>query len=223
MLRMTTTSATLPDPIAELWRQARHWLADAMRDLRGPVGVACTFARDALSAIRSRLVLIEALLLKLLLIEAARVAAPAPSRHNTEAAMRCAATAGSKPVLRQRENPADPSTWRVRFHLPVPRPRKHAGSTPAPALGADGAGPRDRAKARWLARRFEALRRVFADPRPVIFRLARRLASLGAGAYAAARRIALARVGRSRGEGPTFADALVRAHDHCAVFRHDSS
>jgi hypothetical protein len=67
------------------------------------------------------------------------------------------------------------------------------------------------AKATRLARRFEALRRVLADPRRAIAALARKLAALGERARAFARRIALA--SPPRGGGLKFANAIVYACD----------
>jgi hypothetical protein len=220
-----THEALSPDPIADLWREARAWLAAALRDFRGPVAIARTLADDAREAIRRRLVMIETLLLKLLLIEAA--AHPGwdgglPARMAASA--RSAATENARS-----EDAIDPETWRVRFHLRIPpeaRRRAHTGIRPARLarkLGAAAARARVEAKARYLARRFEALRRVLADPRRTIIRLARKLTALGGAAYAAARRIALARAPRTSRLGPTLAHAMVHACDASFNFRADTS
>jgi hypothetical protein len=79
-----------------------------------------------------------------------------------------------------------------------------------PNQGADNA----QARARTLARRFEALRRILADPRRAAIALARRLAALGARACAIARRIAL--VAPRQGGGMTFAGAIIFALDASA-------
>jgi hypothetical protein len=225
MPRMTT--ALHPDPIADLWRQARSWLADAVHDF-SPVEVAKALAHSARTAIRRRLALIEALLMKLLLIEAARH----PGRtarlqaRITASAGQCA-PGGARSNPAPAEDPTDPSTWRVRFHLRVPQRRRAAPLQSrlvdrlCPKPGSEAV--RAQAKARKLARRFEALRRVIADPRRAITRLACKLAALGARAYEAARRIALAQAPRSKHEGKTFAAALIHAHDSSFVFRHDTS
>ncbi len=62
------------------------------------------------------------------------------------------------------------------------------------------------AKARALARRFEAVRRVIADPSRIIAALARKLAALGKRARAFARRIAIA--APPRGSGRALANAV---------------
>jgi hypothetical protein len=63
-----------------------------------------------------------------------------------------------------------------------------------------------KAKAIRLARRYEAIKRLLADPRAAVLTLARRLRKLGAGAYLAARRIARAIVPRYiRERDPTCA------------------
>jgi hypothetical protein len=99
----------------------------------------------------------------------------------------------------------------VRFHTPVPRRRQ---STPTPRHRAKAAPPCAQTLALRLARRFEALRRVIADPRAAIAALARKLHALGAAAYAIARRIALWR--------PRTA-LLSLAHGHATVCAHDAS
>jgi hypothetical protein len=91
-----------------------------------------------------------------------------------------------------------------------------------PKPDAEAAHRRNHAKARTLARRFEALRRVLADPRRAVARLARMLCKLGQAAYAAARRIALAPPPRAKRLGPTFANAIVYGCDASEELR-DSS
>jgi hypothetical protein len=207
---MTNTS---PVPtIADLWRRLRAWLAIALR--RGPAAVARLVTRKAQDAVARRLRLIESLLLKLLLIEAATTRRPIPERC-------AAASPGLSPARHSSsghaEIPTDPKTWRVRF-----RPRLR-GLTPAQQLPRRSAPPRTRtpaiaARAHKLARRLEALRRVIANPRRAIAALARRLAALGAAAHALARAIALS---RPRAVASiALAHAMIYAHD--AVI-HDSS
>jgi hypothetical protein len=281
------TTASFPtDPIAYIWREARTWFTDAMRDFAGPAEIARTLAQDLRSAIRRRLLLIESLLMKLLLIEAARLhpfpdARPdarglsAVARRPKAEARRLgpittieASKVASAPHLQTpaamdprlgaarqagngyAEDAADPSTWRVRFRLRIPRepnahqpPRDNGGARAHdpgdiwreqarrqladrfhPKPDAEAAHRRDQAKARKLARRFEALRRVLADPRRVIARLARMLCKLGQAAYAAARRIALAPPPRAiRRFGMPFANAMIYACDASFSFRGDTS
>jgi hypothetical protein len=265
---MTTASLTT-DPIADLWREARSWLADAMRDFLGPAEIARALARKARMAIKRRLVLIEALVMKLLLIEAARLhpfpdarAARSPGPMTAIAASRFAPASASRlqtsavmdPGLgaaRQSgngcaEDAADPSTWRVRFCVRVPPdPQRPAHAPPRdtggprirdlgppllvrdiwreqarrqlidrlrPKPDAEAAHRRNQAKAARLARRFEAVRRVLADPRRAIAALARKLAALGPGARAFARRSALAAPFRA---GLIIGGAIVHACDAC--------
>ena len=68
IMRAMTTLLLLPDPIAILWQGARAWLADTLRMFGGPA----TIARHACLAFKRRLALLESLVMKLLLIEAAR-------------------------------------------------------------------------------------------------------------------------------------------------------
>jgi hypothetical protein len=255
MERMNT--ALHPISITDLWREARSWLADALHDFLGPVEIARTLARKARSAIRRRLALIEALLMKLLLIEAARHPGwTARLQARTATAAGPCAPGGARSNLSPAEDPTNPATWRVRFRLRIPPDPKRVRPMPPrdtggprirdlgrpllvrdiwreqarrslidrlrPKPNAEAAHARAQRKARKLARRFEALRRVLADPRRAIVRLARKLAALAAGACAAARRIALAPAPRKR-QGKTFANAIVHAHDSCGAFRNDTS
>jgi hypothetical protein len=225
-----TASSPPTDPIADLWRQARAWLVDSLREFRGPAEIAKAFARTVQAAIRHRLQVLEALLMKLMLIEAARLcgescAAGGGGRQRSGRTRRERGEPDRASALRC-EAPADPQTWRVRFHLRIPPPRRarpNAGVGPGrlwPKPGAEAATARVETKARALARRFEALRRVFADPRRVIMRLARKLAVLG---RAAAHRIAIAVAPRSKRLGPAFAAAIVHANDASFSFRDDTS
>jgi hypothetical protein len=205
---MTTAST---DPIAALWREARAWLAQALDDFCGPVGVARTLASAAHAAIKRRLALLEALVMKLLLIEATRLPQPPRPirRASAEAGM---GSAGAR--VGASEDPATPETWRVRLRprfRGAPRaPRALRAGGLRPDTGAEWTYARARIKALKLARRFEALRRVIADPRRAIAALARKLHALGAAARAFAHSIALA--SPRQGGGLLFADAMVRAY-----------
>ena len=242
------TTASLPS-ISHLWRQARAWLAEMLADFISPARVARAIGRTARIAFRKRLQRLELLVLKLLLIEAARL--PAAPRTTMTAggprsSERSAATARpphrSRPASEDRRLPArlgeaeaaslrrslpgdtaaqgaehsgpahaehrdHPVTWRVRFHTPGRR-QGAAASTPRRIPNAPACA---QTLALRLARRFEALRRVIADPRRAIAALARKLHALGARARALARRIALMRP--RRGGGAVFAQAIVAAYD----------
>ena len=141
------TNASHPtDPIAQLWRHARAWLAEMLADFISPARVARSIAHNARIAFRKRLQLLELLVLKLLLIEAARVfqarpckpmpagsqrssAIGSPERSTVAVAaqrtedLRLATRLGEAEAasLRRRahaEHPDHPITWRVRFHTP---------------------------------------------------------------------------------------------------------
>jgi hypothetical protein len=209
--------------------------------------VAQAVAREAYAAARRRIAFLEAFVLKLLLIEAARIphhhpfpgrgAAACPGPMNTSARERGAAQAahrvhatesmGRGPgAARQSgkgrvEDRANPATWRVRFHarLAPLQPRPDPPTSARLHLRPD---PNARqAKALALARRFEALRRIIADPRRAAAALARRLTRLGPRAEHFAHRIALA--SPRQGGGPTFAEATVFAFDSTARWRPNTS
>ena len=143
---------------------------------------------------------------------------------NTGVADRVAAASSAPPVFmglavaqrpgdRWAEHPDHPQTWRVRFHVRIPSQSRATAQTRRTNTHAPEAS-RAAAHARRLARRFEALRRVLADPRAAIAALARKLAALGAAAHAAARRIALWRPRAPHASIP-HGHAMVAAHDAC--------
>jgi hypothetical protein len=233
-----TTACFLSDPISRLlWRDARAWLAAMLADFISPAHVARAFARRARAVFRQRLQMLESLVTKLLLIEAASLRL-LPGRRKAasrEPMSKSAAAEAARPALQLlpsafmgpgfgaarrsksgcQEHPAHSATWRVRFHARIPRRREGAAAAARRArLQPAPEAIRARADARRLARRFEALRRVIADPRAAIIALARKLSALGAAAYAAARRIALWR--------PRSA-AVSIAHGHATVAAHDAS
>jgi hypothetical protein len=183
-----------------------------LADFISPARVARTIAHQARVAFRKRLQLLELLVLKLLLIEATRVPAVSCKPMTTGSQPYRRLPAGSTDTRGAHacgfeEHPDHPITWRVCFHTPGRRRNTRAPTHRAP--------PRAPACAHTLAlklaRRFEALRRVIADPRRAIAALVRKLTALGAGARTFARAIALA--SPRQGGGPIFADATVRAHD----------
>jgi hypothetical protein len=202
-----TTASIASDPIAALWQAAHDWLADTWRAFGPPERIA-RLARAACAALARELRALELLVLKLLLIEAARL--PACGVTHTHAPARAA----SCPVLRRQcVSPRIPNTPRFSLRLPQARTqsrRRAQRQRPRPARALD---PLD------LARRCEALRRVLADPMPAVARLARKLHALGARAYAAARRIALVRPRRLPRAPMLYAHASVRAHDGACQFR----
>src|SRR5688572_10425005 len=165
----------LPDPIADLWRSARAGLAHMLREFGRPAAIAAAVVGEAF---KRRLNQLEALVARLLLIEAARLPGATPTRAA------CARASRSSRRALPAEDPARSETWRVRFNARTGGPPSHRAAPPAPVAPATPA-ERAHAKSRALARRLEALRRVLANPHRAIAALARKLAALGAGAYAA--------------------------------------
>jgi hypothetical protein len=221
-----TTASLISNPLTQLWREARAWLAEMLADFISPAQVARAVARQARAAFAKRLRMLQCFVMKLLLIEATRQSSPArgggrerpQERAEREgcvrthpSASRCALDSSPQrgEHVQYAEHPDHPITWRVRFHLRIPRQRRRAAATPAPRIPQAPACPQTLALR--LARRFEALRRVIADPRRAIAALARKLAALAGAARAVAHRIALA--SPRQGGGPIFADATVQACD----------
>jgi len=134
-------------------------------------------------------------------------------------------------------DPTQPETWRVRFSLAPPRdeaavpesraPRIRALWGPTPALPPPASSqPRDIAPApRRLALRFEALRRVIADPAPYARRLARLLPRLCRRFPSAAGRYAIA-IGRpyagDEGDPRLMLEAIALALAAAALFVNSS-
>jgi hypothetical protein len=221
----------------------RTWLADALHDFLSPIEVANTLARKARNAVRRRLALLESLLMKLLLIEASRVSVPPPCRRQkpagkTPAAREFTPEDPTNPATwRVRFTPRIPPSpqqqrQRARQYAAAAGPRIRDLGPPilvrdiwrdnarraliarlTPKLAAASAPARALAKARKLARRFEALRRAIASPAAAIAALARKLHALGAKARAAAHAIAVAIPVRLKREPPTHARAVSHAWD----------
>ncbi|MCX7358419.1 MAG: hypothetical protein NT015_09805 [Alphaproteobacteria bacterium] len=200
-----------PTPISDLWRIARAFLTDALNALGGPQTIRQTLDLIARRAIKRQLQALETLVMKLLLIEAANLPAQTPRTRT--------APSGKERITRAADDPAHPETWRVAFQLQIPPEPKGAPGPRVRYLGPSGfirakvvgaqmleklerlvaahfntsAEDSLRAKATKLARRFEALRRVFANPLPRARRLKQKLQALKHRAFAAARRIAHAK------------------------------
>lgn len=197
-----------PTPISDLWRIARAFLADALNAFGGPQTIRQTLDLIARRAIKRQLQALETFAMKLLLIEAANL--PAQTQRARTA------PSGKGGATRAADDPARPETWRVSFQLQIPPEPKGAPGPRVRYLGPSGfirakvvgaqmleklerlvaahfntsVEDRIRAKARKLARRFEALRRVFANPLPRARRLKQKLQALKRRAFAAANRIA---------------------------------
>lgn len=202
------TNYSAPTPISDLWRIARAFLADALNAFGGPQTICQTLDRITHRAIKRQLKALEMVALKLLLIEAVNRTPLAITPRR------------AKPIGQGRmapaTDPARPETWRVCFQLHIPpKPEDNSGphirslgpsrfiratvvdaKTMARKLAFMAARvqrsdeARARIRAERLARRFEALRRVFANPAPSARRLKRKLLALKREAFAAAKRIA---------------------------------
>lgn len=205
------------DPLTNLWKIARKWLAEAIAAFGPPEAIAQMLTRRARRAVELRLRALETLTMKLLLIEAAAVESEGAPR--TPPPLPRGETEDSPPA--PSADPARPETWRVRFMLRIPpepatQPDPDSGprirSLAEPFLvreifaerakqamlarmagmrAARGATlERERERAEKLARRLEALRRTLEDPAPRIRQLKRKLVSLAERAGDAALRIA---------------------------------
>ncbi|MBX3428605.1 MAG: hypothetical protein KF779_03370 [Hyphomonadaceae bacterium] len=197
-----------PTPISDLWRIARAFLTEALNAFGGPQTIRQTLDLIARSAIKRQLQALETLAMKLLLIEAVKLPAQTQRAHTVPK--------GKGRTTRTADDPARPETWSVAFQLQIPPEPKGAPGPRIRYLGASGfirakvvsakmleklerlvaahlstsGEDRVRAKATKLARRFEALRRVFANPLPRARRLKQKLQALKRRAFAAAIRIA---------------------------------
>jgi hypothetical protein len=215
---MTNPEPKTPsDPLTNLWKIARKWLAEAIAAFGPPEAIAQMLARWARRAVELRLRALETLLMQLLLIEAAKF--ESQRGPGAPAALPRGETEDARPA--PAADPARAETWRVRFMLCIPpdpetRPDPNRGprirSLGQPFLVRDifaerakqamlarmarmravrgATHERERARAEKLARRFEALRRALEDPSPRIRQLKRKLLALAEHAHAAALRIA---------------------------------
>lgn len=198
---MSITEAD-PATIAACWRRVRAMFARAAESI-GAVGRLArlvSLAPARRRAIAGCIGLIETIVRKLLLVEAAALrtaeqSAPRADRGpRFEIVMRPAApearrtTAGST-AKAHAFDPAQPHTWRVRFQLAPPRDRRAVAACNAPRIralwGPSPPPPPSRQTAAVitpaplrLALRMEALRRVIADPAPHARRLLRALPRL---------------------------------------------
>jgi hypothetical protein len=206
-------SFSAPTPISDLWRIARAFLADALNAFGGPQTIRQTLDLIGRRAIKRQLQALETLAMKLLLIEAANL--PAQTQR-ARIAPSGKAPSSKRDAAHAADDPARPETWRVAFQLQIPPEPKDTSAPRIRYLGPSGfiratvvsaktleklerlvaahlntsAEDSLRAKAARLARRFEALRRVFANPLPRARRLKQELQALKRRAFAAANRIA---------------------------------
>jgi hypothetical protein len=190
-----------------LWLIAREMLTLATLALGAPGLIAAIERLTAKSRrdILDWLAPLELLVRKLLLLEAAKLPRLAePRRTPRRLTLRLALSLMRKRKTKKHiEDPNRPATWRVSFALPLPRERRytppphkarisvlgrpvlvseiHAEQAKQARANAVAACRAERAKnaARRLAQRFEAVRRVIADPAPHAARLARKLHRVG--------------------------------------------
>lgn len=178
----TQTPPTEPRRAAPLalWRVAQAFLITLHVVFGAPEDVAaqCTLTRKAYAQMLSWLRAGEALVRKLLLIEAAALATPAPA---PPAASPVPRASGPRPSHGREErtrceapfDPSQPTQWRVSFRCVAGRAARQEAQRERVAR------PRCAAKrfidAEPIARRFEALLRAYNDPAPYAARLARQL------------------------------------------------
>jgi len=166
-------------PIA-LWRFARRFFCNLHLAWGNPCDVAAMpfLSRKIRDLFASWIRVGEAVMRRMLLIEAALLDVPPPSRRQP---------AGKMPAVRKRkliEFHADkPEDWRVSFNcisqaerrLPAGTSRTRIAENQPQSRLEDGAPTTGYFSAWPLALRYEALFRAFNDPQPYARRLARRL------------------------------------------------
>lgn len=217
----------------ELWHLARHLLTTMLLALGAPAAIAdrATLTRPAKREIMAWLAPLECLVRKMLLIEAAALPRPAERPHAPRRISKAMIAAWTKKRARKTHvaDPARPASWRVTFHLKIPRDpldRKAPPDRTGPRMrplqtvlvrdiwsdraqvgrerdNARRAEARKQAISRKLAERYEAVRRVIENPLPHAERLARILWRKRGAAAWAARRIAQTRLPR---RDPLFDD-----------------
>lgn len=179
-------------PTAPLWERLSALFNRVIAAIGAPaILAALTFAPLMRTAIVRQITLIEILARKLLLAEAADLAA-APQRgpRLVEIQLNASGLYTPPPTRRPRRpsrmraiDPTKPETWPARFALAIPRdsrvvddrraPRIRAYWNAAPPSAPERAPPQRTSDAFRIARRAEALRRMLNDPTPHVQRLAR--------------------------------------------------
>lgn len=182
-----------PLPTSLLWERLRALFGRVIAAIGAPALLATlTIAPLTRTAIARQITLIEILARKLLLAEAAALL-PAPQRGPRVVEITLAASGlYTLPQTRRRRapararaiDPAQPETWSARFALAVPSDGRTVDDRRAPRIRALWRAapppaptpepmPRHRnSDAFRIARRAEALRRLFDDPAPHVQRLA---------------------------------------------------
>lgn len=184
----------ITDTLAPLWERLRASFARAAVITGGAAAIAAHMAMAAAlrREIHGWIGWLEHLVRKLLFAEAGRLEPLGPRTSSSAlhaAPPRAVASKGAAQPGRAaapRANSQDPETWSVRFSLAPPRDPRAVPESRAPRIRAlwgpsppPAPPPPPTVRARGerhaplqLARRFEALRRVLADPRPYARRLA---------------------------------------------------
>jgi len=223
MLLMNAATTALTLTAEPLWRRARESFARAVDSFGAPVVIAVLrrLTRPLRRAIVARLCLLEHVVRKLLLAEAAAIrsaelaaavsgapaiAAPpaAPPTRQTQAFAARRERAVMKPDLYH------PQSWRAPFAYGVP-----ADPPPQPLERKPRVLRNEDETAFRLARRLEALRRVLKDPLPHAARLANRLAREAQRVPELAWRFVLA---SARGNGCDHQDPLLGLRATNAAF-----
>lgn len=146
------------------------------------------------SEVARHIALVEIMARKLLLADAAQLIPPPQQQRGPrliEIPLHASGLYTCPPIRRRKHtparliDPADPETWNARFALALPRDRRAVperrapriralwGDTPSPPPASKPAPRRRHSCAFRLARRAEALRRLFENPAPYAARLAR--------------------------------------------------
>lgn len=192
----STPLAAAPPSAAPLWTRVRAAFARAVAAIGAPTAIAALglLSHALRRTIANRIALLEHIVRKLLLAEAARLQVHHPSSFPTrESAIRNPGASGR--VLAAARSPkldlTRAETWPARFALAPPRDPRAVPEANAPrirslwdtspntrAQPSAQRAPRTENTAFRLARRLEALRRVLDDPRPHAARLARVLMRL---------------------------------------------
>lgn len=174
----------------DLWRRVRAVFARAQNAIGAPAAIAALrdLGESARRDIVARLAPLEAMVRKLLLVEATRFAADARIRVDVGAQRGAAPARQTSPHRRaQALDLAQPDTWPAQFSLAIPSDPRSVADHRAPRIRALWEDTRPRSASEHgfpdtrirhpqsafrLARRLEALRRVLDNPIPAARRLA---------------------------------------------------
>ncbi len=177
-----------------LWERLRALFGRLIAAIGAPaIIITLTLAPRMRTTLARQIALIEILARKLLLAEAADLSAPTQRGPRVIEIALAASGLYTLPQTRRHAHgpartraidPTDPESWRARFALALPRDQRIVDDRRAPRIRAfwrntspppapEPAPRRHTSDAFRIARRAEALRRLFNDPTPHVQRLAR--------------------------------------------------